>query len=97
MTNEVPNIEDVRHLLDRGKWLQEEIESIEKLCDKTVVSIITLCIIGIFFFPCLILAGLVFCLRCWGVNRIATYKAELDEVAQVPGVMENAKAYFNKS
>lgn len=93
MTNETLSVEEVENHFERVKWLHSEVHSLKKLCDKSVVSICVLLVLSIFFLPCLILAGIAFALRCWGVNRIATYKAEMDKLALIPEVMERSKVY----
>lgn len=79
----------------RGKELALKIQKTEKNIHGTFVSMFIFLILGIFFFPCLVIALICFLLCKYAKGQVAEMQAEMESIENIPEVRERLDQHFD--
>lgn len=90
----IERTKEMDELCERTIFLIKEVEKFEKNAKGCVPYILGFLVVGIFFFPCLIVAALAFGLRLWGLKQVEIACEELDRINQVPGIVDYIHEFY---
>lgn len=94
MELELVRTNEMDALCERIILVIDEIGYYEKKAQQFMIAAFVFGIIGIFFFPCLIVAGLIYCLRRWCVARANDFRDEIEKLNTVPNLVEYVRQYY---
>ena len=83
--------EQINEAVLRGAYLNLKVEEFEPVVNKVIWSILLFVVIGIFFFPCLIIALILFAVRMYMKNWISSAKEEIAQLESIPEVMDRVE------
>ena len=89
-------IEQMDSEIIRAAALANEATELDQAADKTFKIMFVFLILGIFFFPCLVVALICFALYYFGKNKAKENMAEVHRIESVPEILERIVALTPK-
>lgn len=91
---ELERTKEMDELCERALHLAEEKVWYEEKARQSLLSVMIFGVLGIFFFPCLVIAGLCYCLHRWGLAKAQQADRELERLDRAPGLDEYFRYFY---